>query len=260
MLLPEPRPTRWDLHGRMFGAEVRIRPIFWASCVLLGIVYYRYPKIGGTTAFSFWIVAFLVSLLTHELSHILVARLFGVRPRCVLSALGGQVYGLEELKRGQRVLVLLSGSLGNLLIIGILWALTAAPLPNDRLAPEWRSFLGNAVAITMLFNALWALLNVMPLWPLDGGRVAVEIGESLGPRGRTLALLSSLFVCVLMMVSIVAFMSVNLRDHLDERYLIYLIFSGVMTVYCYAFWMNTIRALWGDHTPLDEANKSGRAA
>lgn len=261
MLLPEPLPSRWDLHGRMFGAEVRIRPIFWASTVLLGCIYYRYPKIGGTAAFSFWIAAVLVSLLAHELCHVLVARFFRVRPRSVLSGLGGQIYGLETLARWQRVLVLFSGSVGNLLILGVLWTIMAYPLPNGWLSKETLEFIANAVWATLMFNALWVLLNVLPLWPLDGGRAAVEICEALfGRRGRTLALSSSLLVCLSMVLSIVKWMSVALRDRFDERYVLFVVFSGVMTLYCYIFWLSTIRALWGEPTPLDEAQTPGRAA
>ncbi len=51
MLPPEPRSSRWELHWRMFGGEVRIRPLFWTSCVLLGVPYYQYPHLGGLGAF-----------------------------------------------------------------------------------------------------------------------------------------------------------------------------------------------------------------
>ena len=263
MLLPEPPSNRWELHWRMFGAEVRIRPIFWASCVLLGLPYYQYPEIGGMGAFWFWIAAVLVSLLAHETSHILVARLFGVRPRSVLSALGGQVYGLDELKRWQRVLVLLAGVLGNLLIYGILWLATSerTPLPVARLGREWSTFIGNAVVVSMMINALWGLLNVLPLWPLDGGRIAVEVGDALlGRRGQTLALLLSLAVCLLLSLSVVGWARLSLIDRFDRRYRIYLSLFCIMVLYCYIFWLVTFRALWGDPLPLDESSKSGRAA
>lgn len=264
MLLPAPQPSRWDLHGRLFGAEVRIRPIFWASCVLMGLPYYQYPKIGGMSAFGFWIAAVLISLLAHETSHILAARLFGARSFIVLSGLGGQVYGLDELKRWKRVLVLLAGSLGNILIFGILWLAADPernPLPIERLGREWSTFIANAVFVLMLINALWCLLNLLPLWPLDGGRIALEVGEALlGQRGQTLALLLSLLVCLLMTVSVIVWGRLSLINPFDERYRIYLTFFCVMALYCYIFWLVTFRALWGESPPLDESGKSGRAA
>lgn len=264
MLLPEPQPTRWDLHGRMFGSEVRIRPVFWASCLLLGTIIYRDPDIGGMAMFGFWIAAVLITLLAHETGHVLAARLFRVHLRVVLSGLGGQVFGLDKAKRWQRVLILLAGPIGNLLLCGILW-LSADPqwnpLPVDRLGRARTQFIANAVEIALLINAIWAFLNVLPLWPLDGGRVAVEIGEALlGRRGRTAALVLSLAVCLLLSLFVAAWARLTLTNRFDPRYALYLIFFCIQILYCYFFWISAFRALWGDSVPLDETGKSGRAA
>lgn len=261
---PEPLPTRWDLHWRMFGAEVRIRPIFWASCLLLGVIYYRDPDIGGMGMFWFWIGAVLISLLAHETCHILAARLFGTNVRVVLSGLGGQVHGLEERKRWQRVLILLAGSLGNLLLCGILWMIADPhwnPLPVDRLGPDWTRFIAHAVEIAFLINAFWALLNVLPLWPLDGGRAAVEMGEGLlGRSGQVVALLASLVVCLLLSYTVVRWARVSLINRFDPHYALYLLYFLIQSLYCYFLWLSTFRALWGDSESLDETTKPGRAA
>jgi stage IV sporulation protein FB len=264
MLLPEPRPTRWDLHWRMFGAEVRIRPVFWASCVVLGVLFYRDPKFGGMAMFWFWLAAVLISLLVHETCHILAARLFGTRVRIVLSGLGETVFGLDEQKRWQRVLVLWAGPLGNLLIYGIFRIVIDPernPLPIERLGEGWTIFIANAVNIAWLFNAYWALLNVLPLWPLDGGRAAVEIGEGLlGRRGRIVALLLSLVVCLMLSITVVGWARQNLTDRFDPRYPLHLLYFCILALYCYSFWISAFRVLWGDPVPLDDSGKSGQAA
>lgn len=264
MLLPEPMPSRWDLRGRMFGAEVRIRPIFWASTVLLGLFLYQDPDFGGVGMFGFWIVAVLLSLLAHEFCHILAARLLGARVRIVLSGLGGQVYGLEAVTRWRRILILWAGSFGNVLLLGILWALADPnwnPLPIARLGPAGALFLARGVESLMLINYVWVWLNVLPLWPLDGGRAAVEIGDALlGRRGRILALLLSLAVCLLMSFKVVWWARPFLAARFDPRYLLFLLFFGNQLLYCYIFWLCTFRALWGEPTPLDEVKTPGRAA
>jgi membrane-associated protease RseP (regulator of RpoE activity) len=236
----------------MLGAEVRVQLLFWVSCVLVGVVYYQYPKvreqIGGLAAFFSWLAAALVSLLMHETGHLLAARLFGVRPRVVLSGLGGRLFGLETLKRWQVLLVLAAGPLMSFLLYGVFWLVTdpsvgeRLPLPRD-----WRVFLGPSLWLLMWINIFWCLLNVLPLWPLDGGRFAVEIGEALlGRRGRTLALLLSLVVTLLLIVFVAVWIRVSLINRFDPRYLIYFVYSCIMSLYCYAFWLSTFRALWGD--------------
>ncbi|HTU92277.1 MAG TPA: M50 family metallopeptidase [Gemmataceae bacterium] len=264
MLLPESRPTRWDLHWRMFGSELRIRPVFWASCVLLGLIVFRDPDIGGMGMFWFWIVAVLISLLAHETCHFLAARLFGASIRVVLSGLGGQVHGLDERKRWQRVLILLAGPLGNLLLSVALWVIADPqwnPLPIYRLGADWTIFLVNAVKIAWLFNVFWVLLNVLPLWPLDGGRIAVEIGEALlGRYGRIAALLVSLAACLLLSLTVVCWARLGLTDRFDPRYALSLFYFLILSLYCYFFWISAFRALWGDPVPLDESSKAGRAA
>jgi stage IV sporulation protein FB len=264
MLLPEPRSTRWDLHWRMFGSEVRIRPLFWASCVLLGILFYRDPDIGGMAMFWAWVAIILVTLLAHETSHILAARLLGARLRIVLSGLGGQVHGLEERKVWQRVLILLAGPLGNGLILAILWAITDPQwnrLPIHRIGPDWTIFIANAVKIALLMNIFWIVLNVLPMWPLDGGRAAVEIGAALlGRRGQTLALLASLVVCLLLSLWVAQWARLKLSDRFDPGYPLYLFYVCTLILYCYFLWVSAFRALWGDPVPIDESSKSGRAA
>ena len=247
----EPRPSRWELCGRILGAEVRVRPIFWVSCLLPGVIYYQDPAIGGVAAFGFWIAVVLLSLLAHEIGHILAARLFGVHPRIVLAGLGGQVFGLETVKRGPRLLIGLAGPLVNLLIFAILWAITAYPLPRE-LDEGARLFFANAMKMAMLLNAFWCLLNLLPLWPLDGGRIAVEIGESLlGRRGRTLALLLSLAVSFLLMITVIIWVRLTLINPFDVHYRVYLEYFCIQAIYCYAFWLSTFRALWDDHEHIN---------
>jgi stage IV sporulation protein FB len=256
MHLTEPRPTRWDLQWRMFGAEVRIRPLFWGSCVLLGVIFYRDPENGGMVMFWSWVAAVLISLLVHETCHLLVARFFGARARVVLAGMGGTVFGLDEQKRWQRVLVLLAGPLGNVLLLGILWGITAAPLSR-----EGRVFLAPHVWLLMWINAFWGVLNLLPLWPLDGGQVAVEMGAALlGRRGQITALLASLFVCLLLSFTVVGWARRSLTNRFDPHYPLYLSYFCIQALYCYFFWISTFRALWGEPVPLDGPSKSGRAA
>ncbi len=256
MFLPEPPSSRWDLRARLWGPEIRIRPIFWASSVLVGIVFYRDPEAGGVSMFGTWLFAVVLSFLIHEAGHVLTARLLRVPIRTVLSGLGGHVLGLDHVKRWQRVVILLSGSPANLAFLGILWGVTEMPL-----APHWRESIAPVLMVLMWINAYWALLNVLPLWPLDGGRVAVEIGEALfGSRGKTAALLLSLAINMALSFTAAVWGILVLGNRYDPRFIVHLLFLGVQLLYCYILWLCTFRALWGSDVPLDDLTRPGRAA
>ena len=189
MKTPEPQETRFDLHGLLFGVPIRIRPLFWVSSALLGIRYYSDPDGGGAGYFAFWMLAALVSVLLHEYGHVLVGRIFGLRGGIVLGGLGGQTTGLDTLpRRWQRVLVLLAGPVVGLLILAGIWGITAFPFPEALLGGA-ATAVATGLDMVGRLNAYWALLNLLPLWPLDGGRIACELGEGLlGRRGVAAAL------------------------------------------------------------------------
>lgn len=260
MLSSDPRPTRWEVRWRMPGAEVRIQLLFWVSCALVGIVYYQYPKVrddlGGFAAFALWMGVALASLLMNVAGHALAARLLSVQVRIVLSGLGDRLYGLEPLGRWQRVLIALAGPLLNLLLFAAAWSVPFLQLP-----PDWRVTLAPSLWLLMWVNGFWALLNVLPLWPLDGGRLAVEMGEAvLGRHGQILALLLSLATTLLLTAFVIVWMRLSLIDPFDPRYTIFFIYFCILSLYCYAFWLSAFRALWGNSSAAEDTSESGRAA
>lgn len=263
MISSEPRRSRFELHFRLLGADIRVQLLFWISCALVGVIYYQDPhvrnELGGFAAFCLWMSVAVLSLLAHEIGHVLAARLLGVPIRIVLSGLGGRIFGLEELdelRRWRKLPILLAGSTLNLLLFGAAWSIPILPLPLD-----WRIAIAPALWLLMWVNAFWALLNVLPLWPLDGGRLTVEIGEAvLGQRGRTLALLLSLAVTFLLILFVIAWMRLTLINRFDARYTIHFIYFCILSLYCYAFWLSAFRALWGNTEPPDRTTESDRAA
>jgi Zn-dependent protease len=254
MLVSEPQPTRWELRARLVGADLRIRPLFWVSCALLGVVYYQYPEIreeiGGVAAFGLWMAAVLLSSVAHELGHALAARVFGARPRIVVSGLGDQLFGLDGLRLWRQTGVALAGPLANGLLFGLFWLITEYPLPIERIAHGWRIFLGQSVWLMLMINSFWGVLNLLPLWPLDGGRLAVVIGEAmLGRRGQILALLLSLVITVGLTLFAIGWMHHALIDRFNPHYPVFFVYFCILSLYCYALWLSTFRALWGTPQP-----------
>jgi Zn-dependent protease len=247
----QPKQTAFDLRFRLGGVPIRIHPLFWVASALLGIRDYADPEVGGLGCFAFWMAAVLVSVLLHELGHVCVGRLLGMRGEVVLYSLGSLTLGLDTLpRRRQRLAVLLAGPLVGLLIVAGVWGITWLPFPAALREPRWQTPIATGLAIVVWINLYWALLNLLPLWPLDGGRMACEIGEGLfGRRGVTAALVLSLVVAGLLAVWVMVQMSWLLNFRYDPRYTLLMEHWAVVLLFCFLFWVRGFGALWPAELP-----------
>ena len=244
--LDAPRATRFDLCWRVGGVPFRITPLFWFSCALLGLRYCADPEGGSLGYFLFWMVASCGSVLLHELGHLLVGRLFGMQAETILYGLGGMTTGVEALGcRWQRLLVLLAGPAVQLLFVSLLWGITWLPFPQVFRDWGWQALIANGLFILLWINLYWAILNVIPLWPLDGGRVACEIGEAIfGPKGRSLGLSLSIVCAGLLALAATLQLSWRLSFPFDPRYLLYLTEYCISILYLFLLWLRNFSELW----------------
>ncbi|MBV8232149.1 MAG: hypothetical protein JO329_19375 [Planctomycetaceae bacterium] len=186
-MLGMPEPTAYDLKFRVLGIPVRVHPLFWLVTVLLS-------RTENLKVILIWTACVFASILVHELGHGLMARSFGSSPAIVLHSMGGLCFSEpERLTPWQRLVVILGGPGAQLVLLGVI--LLAGGL-FFRITPGEDLFLiGNllglslggapSLALAMLpettarvfiylveINLLWALLNLFPVWPLDGGQAA----------------------------------------------------------------------------------------
>jgi Zn-dependent protease len=192
MRVAAPRPTWLDLRWQMFGAPFRVHILFWPAAAALGWGWHAGPSTWSY--FLIWIVCVFLCLVAHETGHVLAARYLGGRPEAVLYLLGSVTAGLEEITaRWKRIVILLTGPLATGLFLLALWGLSkwleTLPAPD----PVWGVPVGTALNNLARFNWWWLLLNLIPLWPLDVGRILGELGDSLGKQGRAAVLGVCLF-------------------------------------------------------------------
>ncbi len=165
--------------GRILGIPIRIHWTLWFVFILIawslatpgGYIYTNYPGLGTTT---YWIIgivsAFLlfVSVLLHELSHSYIAKKNGLPIARITLFFFGGVSELSEEPRdaGLEVRMAAAGPLTSFAIAGVagvLWLLTQViSAPRPIIATLW---------YTALINAVLGAFNLIPAFPLDGGRV-----------------------------------------------------------------------------------------
>lgn len=187
----EPNQTAYDLRWRMFGTPVRVHPMFWLIALVLG--YDGTIRLGVGYVLA-WVGCVFVSVLLHEFGHVWMGRLFGSHGHIVLYSFGGLAIGSNSLsRRWQRILVLLAGPgiqlvFWGLLLVFYLWRVR--PDIPARQQPV-------AIILTLLLeiNLFWPILNLLPIWPLDGGQVVREVCQAIMPaRGTAFSLGISMVV------------------------------------------------------------------
>ena len=182
-------PTRYDVNFSVFGIPVRIHPAFWVVGTLLGY------QLGDGRLTLIWIGCLFISILLHELGHALVARHFGWPPRIVLYHFGGLATFQPSwgYTRYRAILISLAGPGAGFVLYGIVCGLEAWLHSEEQKGSEWALQLlnsqsghqsGTAFAIVQLqwINLFWGLMNLLPVYPLDGGQVCSELLNARSSR------------------------------------------------------------------------------
>lgn len=159
------------LRFSLFGFPIAIHWFFWVNTALFG---------GGLSANSpeevqrliIWVLAAFVSILIHELGHTFFMRRYGARASILLYAFGGLAIPDRRFTRVQDIIVSLAGPLVQI-VFGFAAGLFATYLSTDIITV--RVFLN----FFSYISVLWGVLNLVPIFPLDGGHILNGI---LGPR------------------------------------------------------------------------------
>ncbi len=224
MLLQEPEPSPYDLHFELLGFPVRIAWTFWLGAAFFGwgLAQAVNRVFGGDEAMFLplvllWSVCLFASILIHELGHSLAFRAYGMESSIVLYHFGGlaiprgfgrsnggfgQTLSPPRFSEMQDLIIAAAGPALQMASAAVLLAAVAiagyAPrafifMPGP-LAELDNLFGGRsidvlglqALVIFYIFpSVLWALLNLVPVFPLDGGRVMRSIVLMFGGSQET---------------------------------------------------------------------------
>ncbi|MFN8140381.1 MAG: site-2 protease family protein [Fimbriimonadales bacterium] len=123
-------------------------------------------------------------VLLHELGHALTAKAFGIRTRDItLYPIGGLATLLDRPKPKQEFWIALAGPLVNVAIALILWPIVLA---TDGRLPSFQAHLGTGSVQSELLiaNLILPVFNMIPAFPMDGGRVLRAILGMMMPEAK----------------------------------------------------------------------------
>ncbi len=189
----------WTLRFAFFGVPVSIHPISWAVLALLGGAM-EVNDAADLTHVVIFMVAGMLCLLVHEFGHAFAGRAAGAVVEGIeIAGMGGTTsFALLPPRRSGFFLTVLAGPLASLLLggvlgacfglqIGDLWAGVkyAYLMPWQDVLPlelqhrlmmglyehPMHEYLLHVYMVGMMVCFWWSLFNLLPLFPLDGGKL-----------------------------------------------------------------------------------------
>ncbi|MDX2151635.1 MAG: site-2 protease family protein [Bryobacteraceae bacterium] len=160
----------------IFGFEIRLHPSWLLLAFLvtwtlaLGFFPFQNPGLPRATYWAMGVAGaagLFVSIVWHELAHSLVARRYNIPMRGITLFIFG---GVAEMEREpdtakSEFLMAIAGPISSILLGGICYLLYAAGVNT------WRESVTGVLAYLAWINVVLALFNMVPAFPLDGGRV-----------------------------------------------------------------------------------------
>lgn len=167
--------------------SIRIEPIFFLLAFGLG-----WLSSGSLIGSSLFAIVVFISILIHEFGHALTAFSFGQSSTITLMALGGVTKREgEPLSTWKEFMIVLNGPLAGIFLYFLCaWLLQSKP------KSEVISYM---LQVGAFINLFWTLLNLVPVMPLDGGRLFMIIMQRFfGIRGIQFSYAFGLLVAIVL--------------------------------------------------------------
>jgi Zn-dependent protease/CBS domain-containing protein len=170
------------------GTAVRIHLTFFLLLAWIAAIHWMRGGAEAAIDGVVFIALLFLCVVLHEFGHVFAARAYGIRTSDVTLLPIGGVASLERMpeKPSQEIIVALAGPAVNLVIAVALAALLGASFDLGQMAQleEARTTLAGRVAAA---NVVLCLFNLIPAFPMDGGRVlrallAISLGYTRATR------------------------------------------------------------------------------
>ncbi len=160
--------------GKPFGIKISVHWTFLLLILWVVAINVRQdvtlPQILLSVLF---IMTLFVCVTLHELGHALAARRYGTETKSITLLPIGGMANIEEMpeKPKEEIIVTLSGLVVNVIIAFLLWGVISL-LPGYGFDVEFETITGeNFLILLMYVNLFIVVFNLIPAFPMDGGRI-----------------------------------------------------------------------------------------
>jgi Zn-dependent protease/CBS domain-containing protein len=164
---------RWSLSlGSVGGTAIRIHITFLLFLIWLAAVYYRQGGPEAAWQGTLFILLLFLCVLLHELGHVFAGQYYGVQTRDVTLWPFGGIASMERVpdKPYQELVIAIAGPLVNVIIAAVLLLWLGTKLDPTKLS-KLEDPTVSIVAKVAGANIILVLFNMIPAFPMDGGRV-----------------------------------------------------------------------------------------
>ncbi len=170
----QPTSMKWSFKiARFAGIDVYVHATFLLLLTWIGWHYWLSEgNLGAVIVGISFILLLFSCVVLHEFGHALTARRYGIRTRNITLLPIGGVASLERMPDDprQEIIVALAGPAVNLFIALLLWVwllLSNNLITDASVLSDSNGFLHRI----MVINLVLAIFNLLPAFPMDGGRV-----------------------------------------------------------------------------------------
>lgn len=160
--------------GKPFGIKIAVH---WTFLLLIIWIVAVNVQQGANTAQIIMSILFILALFVcvtlHELGHSLAARRYGIETRSITLLPIGGMANIDDMpeKPKQEIVVTLSGLVVNVVIALLLWAIISI-IPGYTFDASFQSITSeNFLILLMYVNLFVVAFNLIPAFPMDGGRI-----------------------------------------------------------------------------------------
>jgi Zn-dependent protease/CBS domain-containing protein len=155
---------------RLMGVPIRLHFTFVLLLIFLVVIGLGSNQSPGT--YTLFVLALIVSVLLHELGHAFISSLYGIRTlEIMMFPIGGTARLERPAKPGEEFWIALTGPLVNLLIAGSIFTVLYVQHKTVNLFAFEQPADGNLADRIALSNLILAGFNLLPAFPMDGGRM-----------------------------------------------------------------------------------------